>query len=90
MSSPFVVFDTKGGEVIHKDSKIGRANKWNNKVRGSIKIWSTQVGGQAHKLVCCIWMCIIYVCLHGTSFKFHIHACMVYARFVENDWWNEN
>ena len=30
---------------IHKDSKIGGANKCNDIVRGSIKIWSTQVGG---------------------------------------------
>ena len=47
MSSPFVVIVDKEGEVIHKDSKIGGANKWNDIVRGSIKIkiWSTQVGG---------------------------------------------
>jgi hypothetical protein len=40
-----MVIDTKGGEVIHKDSVIGGANKWNDDINGSIKIWSTQVGG---------------------------------------------
>ena len=68
------------GREIHKNSKIRGENKWNDIVRGLIKIWSTQVGEQAHKLVCCIWMCITYVCLHGTSSKFLIHACVVHAR----------
>jgi hypothetical protein len=39
-----MVIDAKGREEIHKDSVIGGANKWNDIVRGSIKIWSTQVG----------------------------------------------
>ena len=42
--------------------------------------FTNKQGKQAHKLVCCIYMCITYVCLHGTSFKFYIHACVVYAR----------
>ena len=40
-----MVINAKGGEVIHKDSKIGGEIKWNDNVKGSIKIWSTQVGG---------------------------------------------
>jgi hypothetical protein len=27
LSSPFVVIDAKGGELIHKDREIGGANK---------------------------------------------------------------
>ena len=34
-----------------------------DKGKGSIKILSTQVGGKAHELVWCIWMCISYGCL---------------------------
>jgi hypothetical protein len=33
------------GDVIHKDSVIGGAKKSNDIVRGSIKIWITQVEG---------------------------------------------
>ena len=60
----------------------------NMKVRGSIKIWAHKYREQAHKLGWCIWMCISYVCLYGTSFKLKFHACMVYASY-RFEWWNE-
>ena len=52
--------------------------KWDiryDKGKGSIKILSTQVGGASSELGWCIWMCISYVCLHGTSIKFK-HPCL--------------
>jgi hypothetical protein len=42
-----LTYHAKGGEVIHKDRVIGGANKWNDIVRGSTKIWSTQVGRES-------------------------------------------
>ena len=37
LSSPFVVIDDKGGEVIHKDDRIDKGGEFDNP-RGSIKI----------------------------------------------------
>ena len=81
MSSPFVVFDAKGGEVTHKDSKIGGANKWNDKTRGSY--WNLKHTSRGGKLInlyvafeCALHM---FACI-AQVLKFNILACVVYAR----------
>ena len=62
-----MVIDDKWGEIVYKDSEKttkeernkdvsdrGRKGERYDKGRGSVKILSTQVGGQAHELVWCI------------------------------------
>jgi hypothetical protein len=64
----------------NKWNDIGRgSNKWNDIVWGSIKIWSTQVGG-ASSQTCMLYLNVHYICL--LAWHKHMFAYMAQVLFL--------
>ena len=76
-----MVIDDKGEEVIHKDRCLMKEGD-------QLKFEAHKHTSRGSKLinlyVAFIYALHMFACM-AQVFKFHIHACVVYARFVEND-----
>ena len=72
---------------IHKDSKIGGANKWNNIVGDKSKLYTSRGSKLINLYVPFECAFHIFACMEQVL-NFNIHACVVYAscRFK---WWNK-